>query len=98
MNPGDAPNLDKAIMPLVWLRDYRTPTGGTSKILCSTIGAAIDLASEDLRRLFVNACHDLTGLAVPAEADVTPVGEYKPSRFGFNTFKKGVKVSEHELK
>ncbi len=98
MNPGDAPNLGKAIMPLVWLRDYRTSTGGTSKILCSTIGAAIDLASEDLRRLFVNACHDLTGLQVPAEADVTPVGEYNPSMFGFNTFKKGVKVSEHELK
>lgn len=98
MNPGDAPNLSKAIMPIVWLRDYKAPTGKTSKILCSTIGAAIDLASEDLRRLFVNACLDLTGLEVPSEADVTPVGEYTPSMFGFNTFRKGVKVSAHELK
>jgi hypothetical protein len=35
---------------------------------------------------------------VPKQADVTFVGEYQPSSFGFNTFKKGVKVGSHELK
>ena len=53
---------------------------------------------EDLRRLFVNACYDLTGQKVPAMADVTPVGEFKPQMFGFNKFTKGVKVASHELK
>ena len=98
MKPNDPPNLKKAIMPIVWLNDYRTPDGKTSKILCSTIGAAIDLESADLRRLFVNAAYDLTGLKVPAKADVSYVGEYKPLMFGFNKFTKGVKVSSHELK
>ncbi|MSU62886.1 MAG: hypothetical protein EXS31_10895 [Pedosphaera sp.] len=98
MNPADAPTLTKAVMPLVWLRDVKNETGTTSHYLCSTIGAATDLESEDLRRLFVNACYSLTGLEVPKKADVATVGEFKPLMFGFNKFKKGVKVSEHELK
>ncbi len=98
MKPTDGPNVNKAIMPLVWLRDYRGETGKTSKVLCSTIGAASDLESADLRRLFINASYFLTGLDVPKSADVTPIGEFKPLMFGFNKFKKGVKVSEHELK
>lgn len=98
MSPNDPPNLKKAAMPLVWMRDYKGSTGNTSKILCTTIGAAIDLKSEDLRRLFVNATYSLTGLEVPKKADVTPVGEYEPSMFGFNTYKKGVKVDTHILK
>ncbi len=97
MNPTDAPNLKKAIMPLVWLRDYKAPSGKSAKILCSTIGAATDLASEDLRRLFVNATFSLTGLPVPDRAEVTPIGTFTPTRFGFNSYVKGVKVSDHEL-
>lgn len=98
MDPSDPPNLNKAIMPLVWLRDFKGPSGKTSKFLCSTIGAATDLNCEDLRRLFVNAAFQLTGLPVPDKADVTTVGEFKPTRFGFNGYVKGVKVSDHVLK
>ena len=98
MKPDDAQTLTKAIMPIVWLRNFKGEAGKTSKILCSTIGAATDLECEDLRRLFVNACYDLTGLEVPKKADVTTVGEFKPLMFGFNKFKKGVNISEHELK
>ena len=98
MDPNDPPNLAKAIMPLVWLRDYKGPSGKTSKFFCSTIGAAVDLKSEDLRRLFVNACFDLTGLPVPDKADVTPIGAFEPTYFGFNGYKKGVHVADHALK
>jgi type 1 glutamine amidotransferase len=98
MNADDAPNLNKALMPIVWLRDYHTSTGATAKYLGSTIGAAIDLKSADLRRLFVNSAYWLTGQKVPASADVDPIGEFNPSMYGFNEFKKGVKVSEHEFK
>ena len=98
MNPNDAPNLKKAIMPIVWLRDYQGETGNISRTLCSTIGAASDLESEDLRRLLVNACYFLTNLEVPKLADVTCVGEFQPTAFGFNKAKKGVKPAEHELK
>ncbi|MGE3312945.1 MAG: hypothetical protein AB7O66_23495 [Limisphaerales bacterium] len=98
MKPEDPPQLNKAIMPLAWLRDVKTGGDRTSRILCSTIGAAVDLASEDLRRFVVNACYDLTGLAVPDKADVTPIGEFNPTMFGFNKFKRGVPVSSHVLK
>ena len=56
------------------------------------------MQSDDLRRLIVNACYWLTGLEVPNKADVTPVGEFNPTYFGGNKFKKGVKVADHELK
>ena len=98
LDPASPPNLDKAVMPLVWLRDYRGDLGKTSKMLCSTIGAATDLQCEDLRRMVVNACYSLTGLDVPAKADVSYVGDYQPTPFGFDKFTPGVKVSDHELK
>jgi type 1 glutamine amidotransferase len=98
MKPDDLPNYEKSVMPLVWVRDYRWDNGKTTRALTSTLGAATDLQSEDLRRLFVNACYWLTDLDVPAKADVACVGDFQPSFFGFGTFKKGVKVSEHELK
>ncbi|MSU34107.1 MAG: hypothetical protein EXS36_03165 [Pedosphaera sp.] len=98
MNPEDGPNLQKAAMPLVWMREYRGDTGNKSKVFCSTIGAATDLRSEDLRRLFVNACYNLSNLEVPKKADVDLIGTYEPSKFGFNTYRKGVKVSDHEMK
>jgi hypothetical protein len=97
MKPTDQPNLKKALMPLVWLRDVKGETGNTSTYLCTTIGAASDLASEDLRRLFVNACYFLTGREVPAKADATPVGEFKPTMFGFGTYQKNVSVASHAL-
>ena len=86
------------MMPLIWTRDYKADSGKTCRTLTSTIGAAPDMESEDLRRLFVNACYWLTALDVPQKADVTYVGEYKPTFFGFNKGRKGVKPAEHELK
>lgn len=97
MKPTDPPDLTKAIMPLVWLRDFTGPSGKTAKVLCSTIGAAVDYQSEDLRRLLINACFFLTGHDVPTKADATPIGEFKPTYFGFNAAKQGVKVEEHAL-
>ena len=98
LKPDDAPNLQKAIMPLVWLREYKSESGKPAQFLCSTIGAAVDLQNEDLRRLFVNASLWLTGREVPKRADVTLVGDYHPTYFGFNKARMGVKVAEHELK
>lgn len=94
----DAPANDaKALMPLVWTRDYRWESGRVTRSLTSTIGAAVDLESAGLRRLFVNACYWLTGLPVPEAADVAYVGPYRPTFFGFDKFRKGVRVSDHRL-
>ena len=101
MKPTDKPLEGKKndpMMPLIWTRDYKAESGKTCRTLTSTIGAASDLESEGLRRLFVNACYWLTGLDVPKKADVTYVGEFKPTFFGFNKGRKGVKPAEHELK
>ena len=103
MKPTDSPVDDKRnnpMMPLIWVRDYKGELGKTSKILATTMGAATDLESEGLRRLIVNAAFWATGLEkkIKADLDVATVGEFKPTAFGFNGFKKGVKPSDHELK
>ena len=94
MKPDDAPNFQKPLMPIVWVRDYTWENGKTTRALTSTIGAAVDFESEDLRRLMVNASYWLTGLEVPAKADARPMGEYKPGYFGFGKFVKGIKPAD----
>ena len=97
--PVDGPK-NHPMMPLIWIRDYKGETGKTSRIICSTIGASVDLQSEGLRRLLVNACYWGLGLEerIPARNNVDYVGEYKPTFFGFNKFTKGVTPADHELK
>ena len=81
------------MMPIVWLRNYTGEQEKTSKICTTTMGAAVDLQNEGLRRLLVNACYWATGLEqeIPTKADVDYVGEYQPGWFGFGKFKKGIK-------
>ena len=96
--PVDGPKNDP-LMPLVWLRDYTGQSGKTSKVLTTTMGAAVDLESEGLRRLLVNACYWSLGLEdlLPAKANVDYVGAYKPGWFGFGKFKPGVKPGDLAL-
>jgi len=99
MTPEDKPvsgAKNDPMMPLVWLRDYASVDGSTSQVLCSTIGSGPDFESENLRRLVVNACHYLVGLAVPEKIDVRYVGDYRPSFFGFGAFKRGLKPEHLE--
>jgi hypothetical protein len=103
MKPTDPPVEGKKndpMQPLVWLRNYRNETGKTNKIVTTTMGAATDLQSEDLRRLLVNAAYWAVGLEdkIPAKADVSYIGEYRPSMYGGNGFKKGVKPADLEMK
>jgi len=97
--PVDGPKNDPMI-PLVWIRDYTGEKGKTSKTVTTTMGAAVDLESEGLRRLIVNACYWAVGREkkIPMNADVDYVDEYKPSWFGFGKFKSGLKPEDLELK
>jgi len=93
MNPTDPPNLEKSIMPMVWTRQIKRDSGAVSKVVMSTIGAAQDMESEDLRRVYVNCIYWALGLesAIPEKADVSYVGgDWKASRFGGGTFIKGL--------
>ena len=63
------------------------------------MGASVDLACEDLRRLLVNAAYWAVGPEdrTPEEANVETVGEFEPSFYGFGEFKKGLKPSDYAL-
>ncbi len=100
MEPTSLPNYDKSIMPIIWLKDYQVPGGKPGVALTSTIGAATDLESADLRRLIVNATYWFTGLAdkIDGKANVDYIGEYHPSKFSFDGHKTGIKPADHELK
>jgi hypothetical protein len=88
------------MMPLAWVRTYTGEGGKPSRIFATTMGAAVDLEIEGLRRLIVNACYWAVGLEkrIPRKADVACVGDYKPSWFGFGKFKKGLKPEDLALK
>mgnify|MGYP001475456341 CR=1 FL=1 len=92
----DRPINDPA-MPIAWTRNYKWPSGKTSKIFCSTMGAATDLQSEGLRRLVVNAIFAGLDMDVPKKANVDYVDPYKPLFYGFNSFRRGIKPSDHAL-
>jgi type 1 glutamine amidotransferase len=86
LNPDSAAvegEKNNPMMPLAWIREYQIPSGQKGRAFCSTMGAAVDLVSEDLRRLIVNAVYEFAGKKVPAKADVTFVDPYIPSFYGF---------------
>ncbi len=111
MKPGDEPadykkkratdkqeqGINEPAMPVVWTRVNDNDFGKGNKVLCTTLGSATDLENEGLRRLLVNAAYSFTGLEVPAKANVEYVDPYKPLFYGFNGFRKGLKVSDLAL-
>jgi len=70
MAPSDPPNLKKSVMPMVWTRRIKRDSGQVQKVVFSTIGAAQDMESEDLRRLYVNSIFWAFGLeaVIPEKA------------------------------
>ena len=75
---------NELLQALAWIREYTAPNGSTKgQAFCTTAGAAVDLVSEDLRRLIINASYHLTGLEVPEKADAALVDPFYPSFFGF---------------
>lgn len=96
MKPEDPPVAgpkNSPMMPLVWIRNYTGENGRTAKVLTTTMGAAVDLENEGLRRLLINAAYWAVGLEkkIPRRANAACVGEYQPSWFGYGKFKPGRK-------
>src|SRR5687768_9125854 len=89
--------VNDPMMPVAWTRVVKNEAGKENKILTTTMGAATDLQSEGLRRLVVNGVYWGLGMDVPTKADVSYVGEYKPTMYGFKGAKKGVKPSDQAL-
>jgi hypothetical protein len=99
MKPEDPPTKgpkNDPLQPLIWLRDYQYEDGKPGRIIGSTIGAAVDFENQGLRRFFVNSAYWATGLEsqITDSLNADPVGDFKPSPFGFNKFRKGTKVDD----
>jgi type 1 glutamine amidotransferase len=102
MEPGDKPlegPKNDPMMPLAWTKTFTGTSGEPGKVFCTTMGASIDFACEDLRRLIVNASYWAVGLEdkIPEKANADIVGEFEPTFYGFGKFKPGLKPSDHSL-
>jgi hypothetical protein len=99
MSPEDQPaagdKKNDPMMPIAWTKSYQLPNGGKpGKSFTTTMGASTDLANEAFRRLLVNAAYSLLDLKVPEKANVDLVGEFKPSAYRGNGYKKGIKPAD----
>ncbi|MGO9466412.1 MAG: ThuA domain-containing protein [Isosphaeraceae bacterium] len=81
------------MMPVAWVKTFTGKSGKPARVFTTTMGAASDLASAGTRRLLVNASYWAVGLEdkIPAESDVSIVGEFHPHTFGNDRFTKHVK-------
>ena len=84
-------------MPIAWTMSYEIEPGKKGRVFASTMGAAVDLMNEDLRRMFVNACYWTLNLDAPQKADVDFVTPYKPTMFGFDGYIKGTFPSKYVI-
>ncbi|MFO1482222.1 MAG: ThuA domain-containing protein [Verrucomicrobiaceae bacterium] len=90
-------DVNDPMMPVAWVRVVKNDAGSENKVFCTTMGAATDLATEGTRRLVVNAVFWGLGLEVPEKADVTIVGDYQPTMYGFKGNKQGLKPDDFAL-
>ncbi|MEP2775950.1 MAG: ThuA domain-containing protein [Luteolibacter sp.] len=91
---GKTQNVNNPAMPVAWSREVTNKAGTTNRVLTSTMGAATDFADEDMRRLVVNGVFWGLDMEVPAKADVSPVGEWVPSNYGYKDGKNGLKAAD----
>jgi hypothetical protein len=100
MTPTSPLSFEKSVMPVAWIRSYNSASGKKAKIFTTTMGSSVDLLSEDLRRLVVNACYWGTGLEqqIPERNNVQLVGQYNPTMFGFGKYQRGLSPATFEWK
>jgi hypothetical protein len=102
LSPNDPPvpgKLNDPMLPVAWTNSYTGESWKTARVFTSTMGAADDLLNAGLRRLLVNATYWAIGLEnqIPAEADVTLVGDYHPHSYLSEAFTPGAKPSDLAL-
>lgn len=103
MNMDDPPVKGKKndpMMPVAWIKSYQLPGGEKGQAFNTTMGAASDMVAEGTRRMLVNSVYWILGMEdqIPDSGTaVELVGEFSPSPYGFNGFKKGVNPSDHAM-
>jgi type 1 glutamine amidotransferase len=97
MNHDDDPKPDTVTMPVAWIKEYTGEAGKASRVFCTTMGAATDLLSADLRRLLINAAYWGMEMedSIDSGSSVEVLGAYEPTKFGFGTHIKGLRVEDY---
>ena len=87
------------MMPVGWTKSYKLPDGKEGMAFCTTMGSSTDLVAEGTRRMLVNAVYFLLEMEVPKEGTkVDLVGDFKPTMYGFKSYKKGTTPKDYEMK
>ncbi len=100
MSPDDGPVTDERnapMHPVAWTRERALPDGQVQRIFVTTMGAAQDFSSEDLRKLVLNAAHWQLGhdASIPEDGcDAPIIGRWDPSPFGFGTYRRGLTLAD----
>ena len=103
MKSDDKPVQDaknNPMMPVAWTKTYEGKDGTKGRVFATTMGAAMDLATEGTRRMVVNAVYWCLGMEEqipPSGTNVDLVGSYEPTMFGFKGYKKGVRPADHKM-
>ena len=99
MNPTDPPvtgEKNSPMMPVAWTRTYKYQDGKAGRAFTTTMGSAKDFEDESYRRLIVNATYWGLGMEkkITPKLDVSLVGSYSPTMFGFDGFRKGLRPED----
>ncbi len=96
-DPAVAGKKNQPMMPVAWTKTYTAPGGDAKgRVFTTTMGSSTDLVNEPFRRLLVNAAYWATGneSKITPDACVDIVGTFKPTKFAFNGYTKGVKPAD----
>jgi type 1 glutamine amidotransferase len=98
MKFDDPPVIGKKndpMMPVAWTREVNN-----ARIFTTTMGSADDLVAAGTRRMLVNASFWALGMEekISPTLNVSLVGDFQPSRFAFNGYKKGVRPGDLAIK
>ena len=97
-SPVDGPK-NNPMHPIAWLRVRDAGQPPPQRIFATTMGAAQDWSSEDLRRLFLNAAFWTLGMEsqIPSEGlEAGLLGQWEPSAFGFQAFRRGLTPADYQ--
>ena len=86
------------MMPVAWTKSFETESGKKARVFNTTMGASQDLVAEGSRRMMVNAVYWCLGMEdkITPELNVSIVGDYAPTPFGFNKYTKGKKPADYQ--
>ena len=101
MTPESPINWEKSLVPVAWTKTYQyAPGSPEGRVFTTTMGAAEDLESDDMRRLIINAAFWAMNAEdeISADASVDYPGEegFHPTPFGFDGFIENKKPKDYE--